>query len=136
MGHQQFFLMVLGVVIIGLAIVAGLDAFDRNRKKANLDALVNDGLRLAGRAQRWKAEAPLYGGGANKSWSDLTWNDIGYTSPPEDGRHKTQNGYFELSVTDDGYLQLVGKNEQQANKVTITVQGLGSDRIVTIIQNL
>ena len=35
MGQQQLLLLVLGIVIVGLAVVVGIQAFGENQKKAN-----------------------------------------------------------------------------------------------------
>ena len=47
MGQQQLLLLVLGIVIVGLAVVVGIQAFSENQKKSNADALVNDAIRIA-----------------------------------------------------------------------------------------
>ena len=53
MGQQQLLLLVLGIVIVGLAVVVGIQAFGENQRKANNDALINDGIRIASDAQAW-----------------------------------------------------------------------------------
>jgi Tfp pilus assembly ATPase PilU len=35
MGQQQLLLLVLGIVIVGLAVVVGIQAFSENQKQAN-----------------------------------------------------------------------------------------------------
>ena len=64
MGQQQLLLLVLGIVIVGLAVVVGIQAFGENQKKANSDALVNDGVRIASDAQAWILKPAAFGGGA------------------------------------------------------------------------
>jgi hypothetical protein len=39
-GQQQLLLLVLSTVIVGLAVVAGIEAFDRGQRQATQDALV------------------------------------------------------------------------------------------------
>ena len=39
MGQQQLLLLVLGIVIVGLAVVVGIQAFSENQRKANADAM-------------------------------------------------------------------------------------------------
>ena len=56
MGRQ-----LLGVVIVGLAVVVGIQAFGENQKKANADALVNDGVRIASDAQAWALKPAAFG---------------------------------------------------------------------------
>ena len=41
MGQQQLLLLVLTIVIVGMAVLIGIQAFSQNQKKANIDALTN-----------------------------------------------------------------------------------------------
>ncbi len=63
MGQQQLLLLVLGIVIVGLAVVVGIQAFGENQKKSNQDAMVNDGIRIASDAQAWALKPAAFGGG-------------------------------------------------------------------------
>ena len=45
MGQQQLLLLVLGIVIVGLAVVVGIQAFSENQKQSNADMMVNDAIR-------------------------------------------------------------------------------------------
>lgn len=63
MGQQQLLLVVLGIVIVGLAVVVGIQAFSVNQKKANADALVLTGMRIATDVQVWLRTSTLLGGG-------------------------------------------------------------------------
>ena len=47
MGQQQLLLLVLATVIVGLATVAGIQAFDENRNQAAADALNQKAAELA-----------------------------------------------------------------------------------------
>ena len=80
MGQQQLLLLVLGIVIVGLAVVAGINAFDENQQKSSEDALTNEAFRLASDAKAWYNKPEQYDGGgsdASKFSSDLEWKDIG-----------------------------------------------------------
>ncbi len=63
MGQQQLLLLVLGIIIVGLAVVVGISAFSENRIKASADALVSDGLRIASDVQAWAIKPVQVGGG-------------------------------------------------------------------------
>src|SRR5690606_27695794 len=65
MGQQQLLLLVLGIVIVGLAVVVGINAFSENRIKSNADAMVTDGLRIASDVQAWALKPMQFGGGNN-----------------------------------------------------------------------
>jgi hypothetical protein len=47
MGQQQLLLLVLSTVIVGLATVAGIQAFSENQAQASQDALVQRGQSIA-----------------------------------------------------------------------------------------
>ncbi len=66
MGQQQLLLLVLGIVIVGLAVVVGINAFSENRIKASADALVTDGLRIASDVQAWALKPDQLGGGGRQ----------------------------------------------------------------------
>ena len=42
MGQQQILLIVLGIIIVGIAIVVGLDNFQSKAVQANRDAVIID----------------------------------------------------------------------------------------------
>src|SRR5690606_2317238 len=100
MGQQQLLLLVLGIVIVGLAVVVGIQAFSENQKKANADALVNDAIRIASDAQAWMLKPTAFGGGNNScattcAWGGVAFAQLGYPTN-EDGDYENINGIFEL----------------------------------------
>lgn len=70
MGQQQ--LLVLGVVIVGLAVVVGIEAFGENRRKARQDQTVQLMVDLGAKAQLWKLTPPPLGGGGDGAESDFS----------------------------------------------------------------
>ncbi len=80
MGQQQLLLLVLGIVIVGLAVVVGIQAFSENQKQANADQMVNDSIRIASDSQAWKLKPSAFGGGASATnWTGLDFGQMGYT---------------------------------------------------------
>jgi hypothetical protein len=71
-GQQQLLLLVLGVVLVGIAVVVGIEYFDENRQKARSDSEYYMMMDFATRAQTWKATPRLLGGGANGNPSDFS----------------------------------------------------------------
>ena len=65
MGTQQLLLIVLGVIIVGIAVVVGINIFGTNAEQANKDALTQDCLRLASAAQGYYRKPTMLGGGNN-----------------------------------------------------------------------
>ncbi|MEM8556891.1 MAG: hypothetical protein AAGG50_03515 [Bacteroidota bacterium] len=88
MGQQQLLLLVLGIVIVGLAVVVGIQGFEENQRKARQDqtmVLLND---IAAKAQAWKKTPVALGGGANgdaNDFSELTFADLGYVTTEVQG---------------------------------------------------
>lgn len=124
MGTQQLLLIVLGVIIVGIAIVVGIQMFGASAVEANKNAMVQDALQVAAKAQQWYRKPEVLGGGGRKfDGFDLT--KIGYDnadsvvtqngtiwidgiSPPNDqdfvvhvrGKEKASDGHLlELHVT-------------------------------------
>ena len=65
MGQQQLLLLVLGVVIVGLAVVVGIEAFEEGQRKQRQDQTTHYMMDIAAKAQLWKSTpSPMGGGGA------------------------------------------------------------------------
>jgi len=65
MGQQQLLLIVLGVIIVGIAIVVGINLFSASSLEANRDAVVADNMNLAALAQQFYKKPSSLGGGNN-----------------------------------------------------------------------
>lgn len=133
MGQQQLLLLVLGIVIVGLAVVVGIEAFSENRKKANVDALVSDLVRFASDAQAWMLKPAAFGGGANScatncDWRMVTFSALGYTAV--EGVHSNVNGRFAL-LPQSNLLYLFALSEDNGNLVGTLVAGTTPDLIAT-----
>ena len=136
MGQQQLLLLVLGIVIVGLAVVVGIQAFGENQKKANADALVNDAIRIASDAQAWKLKPAAFGGGGDlqtaTDFSGLTFQQLGY-EVNGDGDYVNLNGTFTLTVDGTDGITIEGTNDQAGNVVTVTVDGTAPESINTVV---
>lgn len=136
MGQQQLLLLVLGIVIVGLAVVVGIQAFGENQKKANSDALVNDAIRIASDAQAWKLKPAAFGGGAAADgFTGITLTQLGYEVSNDE--YSNLNGKFEFDGTPGTTLTIVGCDEQDGfdNQVTVTVSGTTPESIVTAVSS-
>lgn len=136
MGQQQLLLLVLGIVIVGLAVVVGIQAFSENQKKANADALVNDAIRIASDAQAWKLKPTAFGGGADATkWNGLTFAQLGYEAA-SGGGYENLNGTFSLSGNDQtGPLVITAFNSGTSNTVKVGVYGTTPECIVTLVNS-
>ena len=74
MGQQQLLLLVLSIVIVGLAVAVGIDAFLKNRRQAEADMVVYNLVRLASAAQEWKLKPAAFGGGQDAAGYEAVGN--------------------------------------------------------------
>ncbi len=65
MGQQQLLLIVLGVIVVGIAVVVGINLFNANAEEANKDGIVSDATNLGAMAQQFYKKPASMGGGAN-----------------------------------------------------------------------
>ncbi len=71
MGQQQLLLLVLGIVIVGIAVIVGIQAFGSSSRQNQADTLVNRNVRIAQEAVNWRARSTVHGGGGNGSYAPL-----------------------------------------------------------------
>ncbi len=138
MGQQQLFLVILGVIVIGAAIAAGLSLFSDDAISANRDAVSEDLISLAGRAhQYFRRPASLGGGGS--SFIGLTADAAGLQKLTSLPGGKDGNGTYSIIVAGAAngvVLEGIGIEEtRDGNPVTVDMhvrEGGLSDSLVTI----
>lgn len=64
MGQQQLLLIVLGVIIVGIAIVVGINLFNANAEESAKDTMASEGTNLGALAQQHYKKPAALGGGA------------------------------------------------------------------------
>ena len=128
MGQQQLLLLVLGIVIVGLAVVVGIQAFSENQEKANVDARTNDGVRIASDMQAWALKPIAFGGaGGTLANAPEFEADLGYKEDAN-GDYANPNGLYELTDIGTGVL-ITGGSASSATEVYVTVCGFDSNDI-------
>ncbi len=65
MGQQQLLLIVLGVIIVGIAVVVGINLFNANAEESTKDGVVSDCTNLGAMAQQYYKKPTSMGGGGN-----------------------------------------------------------------------
>ena len=65
MGQQQLLLIVLGVIIVGIAVVVGINLFNANAESSAKDSLVSQGTNIGALAQQYYKKPTSMGGGGN-----------------------------------------------------------------------
>lgn len=83
MGQQQLLLIVLGVIVIGIAILVGLDLFQANAVERSRDQVTLDVMALATNAMAYYKKPQDIGGGGN---SFIGWDIPEYFKKYEGGK--------------------------------------------------
>jgi len=65
MGQQQLLLIVLGVIIVGIAVVVGINVFTAQSEESTKDAIISDCTTLGAMAQQYFRKPTEMGGGGN-----------------------------------------------------------------------
>ena len=111
MGQQQLLLIVLGVIVVGIAVVVGINLFNANATSANRDGVVSDLNNLGAMAQQFYKKPISMGGGGNTF--------TGWTIPT--GLDSTANGSYVPSVSATS-VTVVGTGTEPGNDGTNPVQ--------------
>jgi len=111
MGQQQLLLIILGVIIVGIAVAVGITMFQDNAVSANRDAVTNDLVQLAAKAQQFYRKPAALGGGGN-SFASLTANAAGMALLVSTAFSNNDNGTYTIKTDGNGtkvVFQGVGK---------------------------
>jgi Tfp pilus assembly protein PilE len=103
MGQQQLFLLILVIILVGIAVVIGLDSFHSKAVQSNRDAVIIDLNYLASDAQAYYKKKLTYGGG------DQSF--MGYDIPAQ------------LTTNDNGDYGIISTQSQK-----VTIEGIGKEK--------
>ena len=112
MGQQQLLLIVLGIIIVGLAVMAGIYLFHRSSMDSKRDNVINESINLYSIAQRYYIRPTETGGGGNSF--------IGWQIPPE--LVVTENGHYSATVAPAQIIILGVGNEVVTGTDSVKVQ--------------
>jgi hypothetical protein len=65
MGQQQLLLIVLGVIVVGIAVVVGINLFNANAETSAQDSIVSQGTNMGALAQQYYKKPVAMGGGGS-----------------------------------------------------------------------
>ncbi|MCH8289434.1 MAG: hypothetical protein IID12_10090 [Candidatus Marinimicrobia bacterium] len=127
MGQQQLLLIVLGTIIVGVAVIVGINMFTTGAVNAERDALLQDVNSVASSAVSFWRRPAVLGGGARTfvGVSDIT--RFGADS-------SNANGNFVMSSITSAQFTLTatGSNEGVVIVATITQQGVSGTPAITL----
>ena len=101
MGQQQLLLVLLGIIIVGIAVVVGINLFNAKAISANRDEVISDLIKLGTIAQQHYKKPTSMAGGGNTF--------TGWTVPAS--LDTTANGTYTTTV----------------NAQSVTIVGLGTE---------
>lgn len=105
MGQQQLLLIVLGVIIVGIAVVVGINLFNANAEEAAKDAVVSDCTNLGAMAQQHYKKPGSMGGGAN-TFDGTGTNGTPWVIPAN--LVQTANGDYSITSLTANEVQITG----------------------------
>lgn len=117
MGQQQLLLIVLGVIIVGIAVVVGINVFTASSIEANRDAVIADLTNIAAMAQQYYRKPTALGGGGNSF--------ANFSIPTQ--LNSTANGNYSISTAGNAAsIAFTGKGTEVVSgtdtvQVTMTV---------------
>ena len=126
MGQQQLILLVLSALLVGIAIIVGINMFSTGAVNAESDALLRDINEIASKARAYFRRLPIMGGGGGsfKGAADVTVFGADSTNA---------NGSYIMSFLKGNEFTLTGTglNEGVIVVATITKNGIAGS-IVTM----
>jgi len=128
MGQQQLLLIVLGVILVGVAVVLGIQYFGVGAEEGAKDELVAHSITVGANAQQWYKKPVAMGGGGN---SFINFDTDFWALQTE--LHNSTNGSYGVVVLDQS-VTITGTPTAALNyawDVTTTVR---ADSIGTTIQ--
>ncbi len=126
MGQQQLLLIVLGLIVVGIAVVVGISLFTANAVEAKRNNVTNDLLHLASEAQRYYKTPKAMGGGSREF--------TGWVIPPS--LRTNADGNFTSTVSADNVVLIGTGNEvvQGNDSVQVKMTVTPNDYVTQIIK--
>ena len=120
MGQQQLLLIILGVIVVGIAVAVGITMFNDSATSANRDAVTNDLINLASRAQQYYRRPVALGGGGG-SFAALAGN-IQLLTKTSGTSMINGNGEYTILSASSSQVSLQGEGTETGNDGTNPVK--------------
>jgi len=121
-GQQQLLIILLGFIIVGIAIAVAITVFTDSALDSNRDAVTNDLVNLAARAQQYYRRPTTLDGGGN-SFEGLTADAAGMAKLTENPTNA--NGVYSIKTAGTAtglVIEGVGtETVDGTNKVTLNI---------------
>jgi hypothetical protein len=124
MGQQQLLLIVLGTIIVGVAIVVGINVFSAQSEESTKDAIVNDCTTLGAMAQQYFRKPHAMGGGSTSF--------AGWSIP--DALDTTANGTYAITQAGDAAdVQITGSPHGASGYDWAIVTTITPTQVVSVV---
>lgn len=135
MGQQQLLLLVLSTVIVGLATVAGIQAFSENQRQATQDALVQRGTAIMSDV-KGLAGKPSQLGGINLTdpSPSKVYDKLAYDTPNSEDTTPAPGASDDASCQlgiNSGTAGVVCTSSNSPQDVKVTLNASGNNEIST-----
>ena len=124
MGQQQLLLIVLGVIVVGIAVVVGINLFTANAVASNRDGVVADLTNLGAMAQQYYRKPAAMGGGG---YTFTNWSIVGTKLDT------TPNGVYVPTVTAQS-VTIVGTGNEKNGATAIKHTATITSTTITIVK--
>jgi len=130
MGQRKHLLIILGVAIVGIALVVGIQMLGENTADAHLNAIIDDCMGIATRAQHWYKRPSILDGGG-RFFRDFSLETIGADSMNDNGTYSVSHRTVDSFVlTGTGKLDLNHDGTMLTVAITVYADTI-SDPIIT-----
>lgn len=126
MGQQQLLLIVLGVIVVGIAVIMGIVVFSANALDQERNELINEATIIASEAQIYYKKLKVYGGGGNSF--------DGWKIHPS--LRTTEAGHFSENITSSQEVIITATGKQTvtgSDTVKVQVKVTPDEYVTTII---
>jgi hypothetical protein len=126
MGQQQLLLVILGIIIVGVAVMLAISIYKQKATENKTDVILNETQYLASLAIQYYKKAKTFGGGE--------YNYLGWTIPEE--FDTTHNGFYSVQITPPDQCIITGISNEAVTggdsiKVVITLNGTNMQTHIT-----
>jgi hypothetical protein len=120
LGQQQLLLIVLGVIVVGIAVLMGILLFRQNAIEEKRDAVINEGITVAHNAIQYYNKPKVLGGGG---FSFLGWKIPSNLKTSPNGSYIETVNADDVKITGTGN-DLVSGTDSVKVKFTVTRTGV------------
>ncbi len=124
MGQTQILMIVLAVIIVGIAVAAGITMFGKSAGVSNRDAVVHDCQTITSYAQQYYKK-PAEMGGGGRAFTGLTLDKLNWPG-------SNVNGSYTLTVNNANQITVAGTGVETGVSCSMIYYANGDSTRTTI----